>query len=328
MSWDNGLSGVAKRIAASEQSPIRVIAGPGTGKSLVLKRRVARLLQIGSNPSDILALTFTRNAAANLVEDLKELGTERSGDIRVGTLHSYCYSLLLKREVLERTGRYPRPLLSFRKNAVLQYEAAPLLQDIIRVTKHGTKRDATRTVDAFEAAWARLQSQDPGWPESERDRVFHDTLIAWLRFHRAILIGELVPLALEYLRNNPACLEMTAFKHVLVDEYQDLNKADQVLIDLLSASSNKFIVGDPDQSIYSFRFANPTGITTFGDTHPGTHDEQLVYCRRCPTRVVELADRLIRHNYGVSEPPRLRPYGANPSGDVSIVQWKTLEQEA
>jgi DNA helicase-2/ATP-dependent DNA helicase PcrA len=151
--------------------------------------------------------------------------------------------------------------------------------------------------------------------------------LSWLRFHRAILIGELVPEALRFLRNNPQCEERTAFDHVIVDEYQDLNKAEQVLVDLLTGGQAIAIVGDVDQSIYRFRHANPEGIQTFNVSHPGTHDEFLDECRRCPTRVVTIADHLIGHNY--PEPSlRLRPCPGNPLGVIHIVQWDSIADEA
>lgn len=328
MFWDIGLTGVTREIAASDDSPLRVVAGPGTGKSFALKRRVARLLENGTAPSRILAITFTRNAAADLLEDLCAIGVDGCDHIRVGTLHAFCYALLMKREVFEILGRVPRPILFFNRSGVMQFEGAPLLADILRATKYGNKRDATKEVRAFEAAWARLQNEDPGWALEPNDQAFHDDLIRWLTFHRAILIGELIPLALQYLRDNPACVERAAFDHILVDEFQDLNKAEQVLVDLLAESCNQLVVGDPDQSIYSFRYANPEGIAQFSDSHPGTHDETLLECRRCPTGVVELAAHLIRANHPAGAVSRLNPFPGNPEGQVAIVQWPSLEIEA
>src|SRR5439155_20274090 len=74
MAWDDGLVGTARDIAATDRTPLRVMAGPGTGKSFVMKRRAARLLESGQDPRRILAVTFTRNAAASLVNDLRDLG--------------------------------------------------------------------------------------------------------------------------------------------------------------------------------------------------------------------------------------------------------------
>ena len=143
-----------------------------------------------------------------------------------------------------------------------------------------------------------------------------------------MLIGELVPETLRFLRNNPASNELTAFDHVIVDEYQDLNRADQEIIDLLARKGALTIVGDADQSIYRFRHANPEGVDDFKNRHPTTHDEPLTECRRCPTWVVEIADCLIRKNYPPGSPPRLRARQSNISGKIHIIQWKSTVAEA
>jgi superfamily I DNA/RNA helicase len=75
-----------------------------------------------------------------------------------------------------------------------------------------------------------------------------------------MLIGELVPETLRYLRNNPASAALEMHDHIVVDEYQDLNRAEQELIDVLSVGKHLSIIGDVDQSIYRFRYANPDGI--------------------------------------------------------------------
>ncbi len=209
-----------------------------------------------------------------------------------------------------------------------RFEAEPLLHDLNNRVQFGGVRERTRRIQAFEASWARLQSDQPGWPIDPVDREFHDALLGWLRFHEAMLIGELVPETLRYLRQNPACAERRAYNHVVVDEYQDLNRAEQVLIDLLAQQVNQAVVGDPDQSIYSFlRYAHPEGINTFRETHEGTHDEALVECRRCPRRVDAIADHLIRQNHLGGAGPRLQPFPANPQGEIHIVQWQSLDDE-
>jgi DNA helicase-2/ATP-dependent DNA helicase PcrA len=220
-------------------------------------------------------------------------------------------------------GRVPRPLVTFSHSGVLQFEAAPLLADI---RKEGKRKD-TKRIRAFEAAWARLQSEVPGWPQDLTDRQFHDELIRWLVFHRAMLIGELVPEVLKFLRNNPAAPELSAFDHVIVDEYQDLNRSDQILLDLLTYG-NSVIIGDENQSIYRFRHAHPQGINEFGATHDPTHDEDLDECRRCPTRVVALANSLIMQNHPGANTPLLQPRAGAPQGEVHIVQWPSIEDEA
>jgi ATP-dependent DNA helicase UvrD/PcrA len=328
MLWDHELAGSALNIAGIDTPLLRVMAGPGTGKTFAMKRRVTRLLEEGCDAQRILAVTFTRTAAANLVKELTDLGIPGCENINARTLHSFCFGLLARREVFEFLHRKARPLVSFNRKGILQFEAAPLLEDIKDLGAFGNKRDCTKRIRAFEAAWARLQSETPGWPIDQVDHQFRDLLLAWLRFHEAMLIGELVPETLRYLRNNPACADLQAFDHIIVDEYQDLNKAEQVLLDLLSRNGNSAVVGDEDQSIYSFRYARPQAIVDYGTTHNGTHDETLVECRRCGTQIVAIANNLIQNNHVGYGAPRLQPLAGNPAGEVYIVQWGTIEQEA
>jgi superfamily I DNA/RNA helicase len=117
------------------------------------------------------------------------------------------------------------------------------------------------------------------------------------------------------------------YDYVLVDEYQDLNKAEQGVIDFLCTTADLCIVGDDDQSLYSFKFAHPAGIREFPDTHQVTTDHHILDCRRCPTRIVQMANSLIAHNQD-REPRQLTPVAANGPGAVMIVQYETLEDEA
>lgn len=297
---------------------MRVLAGPGTGKTFALMRRVARLLQGGATADRMLVCTFTRTAARDLEGELARLGVDGVDEVRAGTLHAFCFGLLGRDEVLEATGRVPRPLLGFEERF--------LLEDL-KGDGFGGIRDRDSRLQAFNAAWARLQSDTPGWPQDPVDRDFHTELVGWLRFHRAILIGELVPEALRYLRENPASPHRGVFEHVLVDEYQDLNRAEQFLLDLLAEAGHLIVIGDEDQSIYSFKFAHPEGIAAFDGNHPGTHDEGLDECRRCPRLVVELANTLIANNPGRA-PRILTPARGNPEGEVLVLQWRNIEDEA
>lgn len=288
------------------------MAGPGTGKSFALKQRIARLLREGCNPERILVVTLTRNAAKDLLSDLRGLGVTGCDKLEVGTLHGFCLKMLRRRGILEGTGRGSRMLMKF--------EDKPLLKDI------GFKKGG-RMLKAFEADWARLQHEVPGWPSDPSDKAFHSSLQAWLTFHRVLRVGEVVPLALHYLRNNPMAEELSAFDHVEVDEYQDLNRAEQEILALLAKDVHFAIVGDEDQSIYGFRHAHPLGIRDFAGDHPGTQDEQLDECRRCPKAVVAMADALIRNNYPPTTTVRLKPFPDKGDGDIALVQWMNMQEE-
>jgi DNA helicase-2/ATP-dependent DNA helicase PcrA len=168
-----------------------------------------------------------------------------------------------------------------------------------------------------------LQSEEPGWPHAEEDRQFQQALLGWLHFHGAMLIGELVPETLRFLRDNPEVPYRHAYDHVLADEYQDLNRAEQELIQLLAEDAQVTIVGDEDQSIYSFKHAHPDGIREF----VAEADEPLEECRRCPVTVIEMANSLIANNPDRAA-RQLRPADGQPQGDVHIVLWSSMTAEA
>jgi len=304
-------------IAASVNPRIRVVAGPGTGKTFAMKRRVARLLEDGVGPIAILPVTFTRVAAEDLHRELVGMGVPGCDALNGVTLHSLALRLLLRNHVLVATGRTARPLN--------EYEVDPLIADLEKA--HGGKKAVRRLKQAYEAAWARLQHEEPGYVQSKEDAAFAADIVDWLKFHEAMLIGEVIPLAYEYLRSNPAAPERGEFQHILVDEFQDLNRAEQGLIQLLSDDADVCIVGDDDQSIYFFKHAHPEGIRDWITINPDADDLQLAECRRCPTTVVEMANSLIQRNKMRLVPRLLTPRPQNGPGDVRIVQYDTLGDE-
>jgi DNA helicase II / ATP-dependent DNA helicase PcrA len=318
MAWNENLQGVALDIARSNDQILRVVAGPGTGKTFALMRRVARLLEEGTIPERILLVTFTRVAARDLETEIARLDVEGADLIKKGTLHSFCFSLLSEDNVLNLTGRNPRMLLGYEERFLLEDMGSGVF---------GSIDDRKEMLTAFEAAWSREQDQVPGWPLYEFDQEFHNGLLEWLVFHKAMLVGELIPITLRYLRDNPGADVLNQFDHVLIDEYQDLNKAEQSLLDAIGRNSTMTVIGDEDQSIYeSLRHAHPEGIMNFHITHNGTSDLPLDECRRCPTRIVTMANSLIRHNNRRSGRV-LDQRPGNVEGDIYVIQWPNLEAE-
>src|SRR5829696_4747117 len=174
MPWNDNLDpeSPAYGIAAAAARYIRVVAGPGTGKSFALKRRVARLLEEGVDPKRILPVTFTKVAAEDLQREMLQVGVPGCERIRGSTLHSLCMRILSRQHALEAIGRVPRPLNRF--------EMEPLLYDL---SAFGKKRERAKRIRACEAAWARLQHDMPGRAVDAGDRAFEAALVDWLRFH-------------------------------------------------------------------------------------------------------------------------------------------------
>lgn len=319
MAWNDGLTPgtPAHRIASENNNRIRVIAGPGTGKSFAMKRRVGRLLEEGVDPKQILPVTFTRVAAEDLHRELVGMKVPRCEELEGTTLHRLCLRRLSRNAVLLATGRHARPLN--------QFELEPMVADLMRDGRG--KRAIRKLQAAYEAAWARLQQEEPGHAISAEDAEFQTELLKWLHFHEAMLIGEVVPLFYNFLSANPAAQERVEYSHILVDEFQDLNKAEQGVVRLMSGSADVCIVGDDDQSIYSFKHAHPDGIRDWMADNVNAADIGLDDCRRCPTQVVEMAGALIANNTNRPVPHPLNTIPENGMGDVSIVQYRTLTAE-
>jgi superfamily I DNA/RNA helicase len=319
MAWDTGLnkSDVAYKIAAATEKRIRVMAGPGTGKSFAMKRRVARLLEAKISPKEILAVTFTRVAAEDLHRELQRLGVPGCEELSGQTLHSLAMRILSRQHVFQMLGRTPRPLNKFELQA--------MLADIHAT--HGGKKTCRKLLKAYEAAWAQSQGDAPGFAKTEQEKAFSNDLISWLRFHQCMLIGEIIPYFVRYLKENPKAKEHTEYKYLLVDEYQDLNRAEQAAIGYLGQQGEVCIVGDDDQSIYSFKHAYPDGIREWKKLNGGCADFAMTDCYRCPTTIVQMANALIACNSN-RETKNLNEINKNGSGEVIITQLTSPEKEA
>ncbi len=319
MAWDTGLDhgSVAYGIAAAPEPRVRVIAGPGTGKSFAMKRRVARLLESGISPNEILAVTFTRVAAEDLHRELRKLDTPGCEELQGQTLHSLAMRILRRKHVLEAVGRVPRPLNTFETKA--------MICDLAK--GNGGKRVIKRMIKDYTAAWAQSQGDEPGFAKTDEEKQFQADLLDWLDFHQGMLIGELIPYLVRYLKDNPAAAERKEFRHLLIDEFQDLNKAEQTALAYLGEAAEICIVGDDDQSIYSFKNAHPDGIRQWKDLHPGCADLEMADCHRCPTTVVDMANALIAVNKN-RIPRSLNSLKDKGPGEVAIVQVPYLSSEA
>ncbi len=323
--WNEGLDEDFTSIAGYEGKYCCIIAGAGTGKSFALKRKVARLLEQGESPGSLLAITFTRTAARDLQKDLHSLGVEGCDLVRACTLHSLCYSILSKHEVFRVMERNTRTLI--------KHDEAYLIADLSIRLKQGIRK-LKEQLHAFTSAWARLLNEEPGWPHTQEDRDFNSEMISWLRFHKAMLVGELVPLTIEYLRNNPLCPERSQYKHIIIDEYQDLNKAEQRLVRLLSENElpegrTLTVAGDDDQSIFvTLKYAHPEGILMFKDEYSNTFEKTLTTCQRCPRKVIDLANAFIVSTNRKAYPKLLQPKKDAIDGEVAILQWRMPKHEA
>jgi hypothetical protein len=132
-------------------------------------------LEEGADPERILPVTFTNVAAEDLQREMLQIGVPGCENIRGFTLHSLCMRILSRQSVLDALGRTPRPLNKF--------EIEPLLYDLSK--DFGDKRARNKRIRAYEAAWARLQHEMPGYAQTD-DAAFESSLLRWLAFHEGI----------------------------------------------------------------------------------------------------------------------------------------------
>ena len=134
MAWNSGLTGTPLSIAEYQGTPLRIMAGPGTGKTFSTIRRIARLLEYGVRPKSILAVTFTRAAASDLVYQLSQLGSPGAPDVVSSTLHSFCFGLLSRSAVFQATTRVARPLLGYERECLVADLAPAFGVQLVRST--------------------------------------------------------------------------------------------------------------------------------------------------------------------------------------------------
>ncbi len=321
MSWDKDLpvDSPVYKLASSDAPTLRAIAGPGSGKSFAIQRAIARLLEQGTNPTKILAVSFTRTAARDLKKDIGDLDAKNSELVLTKTVHSHALNILMRNDVIERTGRKPR--------MILEHELKAAFYDLGQAEKYGDVRAKKSLTQAYTSGWATLQEDDPGFAKNQLQQDFENDLLSWMKEHSGMLIGEVVPEVIRFLRDNPHSDYTNQFDVILVDEYQDLNKSEQEFIRLIRGSARLIIVGDDDQSIYSFKSANPEGIRNVEILHGEYEDVAFAECRRCPKAVTKIASNLIENNPNRTL-GKLVPRDSNPVGDIKIVQWRNYSEEA
>lgn len=302
-----------------------MLAGPGTGKTYVLVRRVQNLIEVhGVSPGRILALTFTRAAAAEMRHRLEDRLGDVGKRVRVSTIHSFAL-----REILRNGARQlPSPLRvvgDWEERHVVVEELARILNRNVADVHNNS---GTGALDLLADDWDTLSADGEGWEVGHADPQF---LSAWRR-HREIygytLRSELVYQLLCELRSNPEFSPSSEAEVVLVDEYQDLNRCDLDAVKCLIERANAeiFASGDDDQSIYSFRHAHPAGIRGFDETYPSSTRSTMTECLRCGPDVVTFSNWVIGH-----EPNRVQKslVSATPwSASVHLLRFVDQQDEA
>jgi len=287
-----------KRAVEHPGGPTLVLAGAGAGKTSVLTQRVARLCQRGISPSRILVVTFTNKAAKEMKERLaKLLGKDVVKEIWAGTFHSIC-GRILRQEIENLDLGYNKKFAIYDPR-----DQEKAMDRVIRSLNLDPKdykpSQMLQVVGKFKNSGIHPDAISPREVEDPFQIRVYRQYQQFLRTNNAMDFDDMLFLTLQLLQEQPEVLErlQERFEHILVDEYQDTNSVQFELIkNLADHWRNVFVVGDVDQSIYSFRHANFRIILRFQQDYPDATILKLEENYRSTGRILEAANQLISKN--------------------------------
>ena len=294
-----GLNDKQYEAVVNTEGPCLVIAGAGSGKTKVLTHKIANLIEKGVKPWNILAITFT-NKAANEMKDRVEklIGDDFSKDMWIGTFHSICVRIL--RRTIDKIG-FDKSFIIFDtsdQRSVIKTCLKELEIDDKLFSDRGVQAEISNAKNEMlePAEYARKYSGD-----FRKDKIaeIYSLYQKKLRANNAIDFDDIINYTIKVLTESPEDLEYYAdkFHYILVDEYQDTNKAQFTLITLLASRyGNITVVGDNDQGIYSFRGADISNILNFEKDFPGTRIIKLEQNYRCTQSILDVANAVIKNN--------------------------------
>jgi DNA helicase II / ATP-dependent DNA helicase PcrA len=308
------------RAVTHQTGPLLVLAGAGSGKTRVLTHQIAYRIKNGGYPGEVLAVTFTNKAAREMRERLGHLLSDSGGHPHwIGTFHSIC-GRILRREIMHYTSKSGRV---WNTNFVIydESEVMAVIKGIIKTLNLDEKLYAPKSIRSMisgfknqlkDAYTYATQAKDF---RAEKIAQIYDLYEAALSQNNAMDFDDMMLICVNLLQSNPEILQQyhDRFKHILVDEFQDTNDTQYELVRLLAEGclsserhtaldenhwSNRSltVVGDIDQSIYSWRGANFRILLNFQTDFPGADLIKLLHNYRSTTNILETANAIIQQN--------------------------------
>ena len=294
-----GLNDKQKEAVLATEGPCLVIAGAGSGKTKLLTHKIAYLIsEKNVKPYNILAITFTNKAASEMKQRVEKIVGDVAQEMWMGTFHSICVRIL--RRFIDRIG-FDTSFLIFdtsdQKTVVKECLKAlniddKTFSDRSVLSEISNAKNEMLTPKAYQAKYA-------GEFRKEKIGQVYELYQKRLRENNAIDFDDIINYTIDILSENPDVLQYYTekFKYVLVDEYQDTNKAQFTLVTILASRyGNITVVGDNDQGIYSFRGADISNILNFEKDFPGTKIIKLEQNYRCTGNILKAANAVIKHN--------------------------------
>ena len=319
----SGLNPSQAEAVAATDGAMLVVAGAGSGKTRVLTHRIAHLIGQGVSPFEILAITFTNKAADEMQARVAALVGPVASRMWVSTFHAACV------RILRRDGKalgYPSSFTIYD-----QADAVRLTGYVLRDLDVDPKKMTPRAVHAAVSAAKNDLIGAEAYAEAARTIFERRIAAVYAEYQRrlaragAMDFDDLLTQTVRLFREHPGVLEhyQRRFHHVLVDEYQDTNRAQNELVIMLAGGhGNVFVVGDSDQSIYRFRGADISNILDFEKAFPDATVVVLEQNYRSTQTILDAANAIIAHNTGRA-PKQL---WTDRSGGEQIVRYAAEDE--
>ncbi len=341
-----GLNPMQLEAVCTTEGPILIIAGAGSGKTGVVTKKIAYLIEKGVPQENILALTFTDKAAAEMLDRVTKL-VGPSEDMAITTFHSFCKELIednildLKMnsplKVIEDTAQlvwFIKNIDSFNLEFVkVGYKPITLVEELRKVISKF--KDEFITIEKLENYIENKSKERLDLENYERLETLKDILKAYKHYedyktkNNLVDFGDMLTKIYKLLMERPTILKkyQERFRYVLIDEFQDTNFIQLQIVNLIAGKhQNLTVVGDDDQSIYRFRGAYLTNISEFKETYPNYREIVLEQNYRSTKKILAVSNKLISN-----KPDRFvkRLFTENEEGEkVTVAELVNDEEES
>lgn len=276
------------------EGPMLVLAGPGSGKTTVITRRIENLIKnVKADPSNILVITFTKAAAGEMKERFLRRMPLEGKRVTFGTFHAVFFMILKYAYHFETS------------NVIREEEKIQLLREMI----HSMRLDYEDETEFIQSLLSEISLMKNGrmplehyYPINCSKDVFFNIYREYQQFlkrHRKIDFDDMLVYTYKLFaeRKDILLAWQKKYRYILIDEFQDVNQLQYDIVRMLAErEKNLFVVGDDDQSIYRFRGAKPEIMLNMPKDYPDAEIVNLSYNYRCPKDVVEMASAIICHN--------------------------------
>ncbi|MBQ9630276.1 MAG: UvrD-helicase domain-containing protein [Treponema sp.] len=286
-SLKNELNPEQFRAVTTLEGPILIIAGAGSGKTRVITYRIAHMLDSGIPQSQILALTFTNKAAREMESRIKDLSKKKLQNLTISTFHAFGVRVL-RQDIMKLGWRENFSIYDESDKSSLIKESARELQfnqDVLDLYKISNLFSAIKT---GRKKWENA---------NDMYRPLYDSYEQGLQLYNAVDFDDLIMLPIKLFSEQPDVLAKykSRYKYIMVDEFQDTSHQQYTLLHLL-ADKNVAVVGDDDQSIYSWRGADYQNIVQFEKDFPDVKEIRLEQNYRSTETILDAANGVISHN--------------------------------